>query len=146
MSATEFLTPFHALDISEGTEINRLQLEQPFRVYLVTLSAIVEVPSGFVFNESIPQAAQVVSPLFGASKRAACIHDWLYRNAGYIDADGRLHPVTRSQADDCYLEICIAAGLPKWRSRFRWAVLRAVGWKAWNENRKNDKPAETVKL
>ena len=137
MNKAEFLTDLKVLDITEGKETQTWQLESPFRVYSGVLDAIIEVPAGFVSDgESIPLAVQWLAPPFGLSKRAAIIHDALYRNRGYYDANNKLHPVTRQQADAVYRELCEAKGLSSWRSSIRWSVLRLVGWKAWNDNSK----------
>lgn len=141
-----FLSEFKALDVTEGFDVHTLELETPFSVYSGVLDAIITVPSGFVFDgESIPLAFQWISPPFGDSKRGACVHDYLYRNAGYYDADGGYHPVSRAQADAVYHELIEAKGLPAWRAGVRWAVLRAVGWKAWNDNRKTRDKSLPVK-
>lgn len=140
MSQTQFLTEFVARDITDGMQTNMLMLEEPFRVYSWVLDAIIEVPKGFVFQESIPTAAQGIAPLFGASKRAGCVHDMLYQYGGYYDAMSKFHPVSRSTADAVYKEICEAKGLTGWRANVRWMALRLFGWVAWNKARKNDKP------
>jgi len=134
MNKAEFLTEFLARDITDGMETNCLQLMADFRVYSGVLDSIVNVPSGFIFQESIPQAVQGIAPLFGASKRAACLHDFAYQHRGFYDANGKFHPVTRAQADDVYREICEAKGMPKRTAYFRWLILRLVGWKAWNDD------------
>lgn len=135
MNKAEFLTDLKLLDISEGTQTRLFELEVPFRVYSGVLDAIIEVPAGFECDsESIPVWLQCIAPPFGLSKRAAITHDFLYRNRGYYDADHQFHPVTRQQADAVYHELCEAKGLPAWRSNIRWAVLRLVGWKAWNDD------------
>lgn len=133
----EFITDFKALDVTEGRQTNTLMLLEPFVVYSGHLDAVISVPKGFTFDgESIPLALQWLAPPFGDSKRGACVHDWLYRNAGYLNNDGALHPVTRSQADAVYRELIEAKGLPRWRANIRWAALRLVGGFAWNSNRK----------
>ena len=135
MNAAAFLTDLKVLDITEGKETSTLQLMADFRVYSGVLDAIVSVPAGFVCDgESIPLCVQWVAPPFGLSRRAAFVHDSLYRNRGYYDATVGFHPVTRTQADAVYRELCEAKGLSSWRSNVRWAVLRLVGWKAWNDD------------
>jgi len=139
MSATpaEFLSDFKALDVTEGFDTHTLMLLEPFMVYSGVLNAVIKVPAGFVFDgESIPLFLQWLAPPFGDSKRGACVHDWLYRNAGYYGEQGVFRRVTRSQADDVYRELIEAKGLPRWRANIRWAALRVVGGMAWRENRK----------
>lgn len=148
MNKAAFLSDFKALDVTEGFEVHTLELETPFSVYSGVLDSIITVPSGFIFDgESIPLIFQWISPPFGDSKRGACIHDYLYRNAGFYDTDGGFHPVTRSQADSVYHELIEAKGLPRWRASVRWGVLRLLGWKAWSDNRKTaDKSSPTSSM
>lgn len=135
--SAEFITDFKALDVTEGFQTHTLMLLEPFVVYSGCLDAVIAVPKGFTFDgESIPLWLQWLAPPFGDSKRGACVHDWLYRNAGFIDADNVLHPVLRKQADEVYRELIEAKGLPKWRATIRWAALRLVGGFAWSANRK----------
>lgn len=138
MKEAKFLTEFRALDVTEGFQTHTLQLLEPLVVYSGILDAVITVPSGFTFDgESIPLCLQWLAPPFGDSKRGACVHDWLYRKAGYQDEHGVLRTVRRSQADAVYRELIEAKGLPGWRANIRWAVLRLVGGLAWNANRKN---------
>lgn len=131
----EFISEFKALDKTEGFETHTLMLMEPFTVYSGYLDAVITVPDGFTFDgESIPLCLQWLAPPFGDSKRGACVHDWLYRNAGYIDERGFFRPVQRKQADAVYRELIEAKGLPRWRANIRWAALRVVGGFAWREN------------
>lgn len=131
--AAEFLTEFRALDVAEGRETKRLQLVQAFRVYSAVLSDTITAPEGFTFDgESIPAIAQWIAPPFGQSKRGAAIHDYLYRHSGYYTLAGDFKRVTREQADQVYLELVLLKGLSPWRAALRYAVLRVVGWWAWN--------------
>ncbi len=138
MKSAEFITEFKALDVTEGFDTHTLMLLEPFTVYSGVLDAVITVPKDFIFDgESIPFWLQWLAPPFGDSKRGACVHDWLYRNAGYLDEHGTLCPVRRSQADAVYRELIEAKGLPRWRANIRWAALRLAGGFAWNANRKN---------
>lgn len=133
----EFITEFKALDVTEGSQTHTLMLMEPFIVYSGYLNVTIVVPEGFTFDgESIPLALQWLAPPFGDSKRGACVHDWLYRNAGFFDSEGVLRPVLRKQADEVYRELIEAKGLPRWRANIRWAALRLVGGFAWRANRK----------
>lgn len=145
----EFITDLVVLDVTEGRDTKTLRLLEPFRVYSGVLDAVIQVPAGFECDsESVPLFIQWLAPPFGYSKRAAIVHDLLYRRRGYLDANGAFHPVTRKQADDVYHELCEAKGLPTWRSNVRWAVLRLVGWKAWNDDARLIEKAQppTVRL
>lgn len=131
----EFLTDFIVLDITEGREVQRLKLLEPFMVYSAVLQDQVHVSEGFEFDgESIPVWLQTLVPPFGQSRRGAAIHDWLYQHGGYYRATGQFVSVTRKQADEVYKELVLAKGLPKWRATLRFSVLRAVGWLHWNKS------------
>ena len=135
--AAEFLNDMRALDVTEGRETQRLELLDDLCVYSGYLNAQITVPRGFTFDgESIPAALQWLVPPFGQSKRGACVHDYLYRFAGYHLPGGRLIHVSRTDADRVYRELVLAKGLPAWRATLRYRVLRLVGGAAWKANRK----------
>lgn len=132
----EFLSDLRSLDVSEGWETRRFELVTPFRVVSAVLGAVVTVPAGFRYDgESIPTALHAIAPPFGQSRRAACVHDYLYQHAGWQREDGTWEPVTRKQADEVYLELALLKGLPQWRALMRYRVLRLVGWAAWRKHR-----------
>lgn len=127
-----FLTELVVRDVAEGRETTRLRLLEPFWVWSDVLNDQLVIPAGFECDgESIPRVLHGLVPPFGMSKRAAVVHDYLYRNHGYVSNAGPFKPVTREQADAVYQELCLAKGLPRWRAAIRWATLRLVGWKAW---------------
>jgi len=135
MKEPAFLSEFRALDVTEGTATHTLMLTEKFQVYSATLDAIITVPHGFTFDgESIPRFLQPLVPPFGQSKRGACVHDYLYRYAGYHSVTGIIIGVNRAEADAVYCELIRAKGLPWWRANMRWGVLRLFGWHAWNSN------------
>ena len=137
MNEAAFLTDLKVLDITEGRDTRTLMLEEPFSVYSGVLNAVVMVPKGFICDgESIPAAIQWLVPPFGLSKRAAIVHDYLYRNAGYYNSAKTFTGVSRADADAVYHELCRVKGLPAWRASLRYRVLRLVGFAAWNSNRK----------
>lgn len=134
-----FVTEYAALDISEGSETRHYRLTEDLTVWSAVVGDYITAPSGFEFDgESIPAVLHGLVPPFGQSKRAACIHDYLYKHAAYQKADGTWQPVTRRQADEVYLELALLKGLPQWRAMMRYRVLRLVGWVAWNEHRRNE--------
>jgi hypothetical protein len=138
--AAEFLSEYEALDVSEGRETRTFRLLSPLVVYSAVLEAELCVPAGFTFDgESIPPLLHWLVPPFGQSKRGACVHDYLYRHAGYFSA-GVLNPVTRAQADAVYRELVALKGLPRWRATVRWATLRLVGWWAWTHQAASPPP------
>lgn len=127
-----FLSDFVVRDVAEGRETTRLRLLEPFWVWSGVLNNQLVIPAGFECDgESIPRFLHGLVPPFGMSKRAAVVHDYLYRNHGYMTGSLAFVPVSRQQADAVYQELCLAKGLPRWRAAVRWFTLRLVGWKAW---------------
>lgn len=131
-----FMSDFRVMAVAEESQVNAFELESDFIVFSEVLGVQLCIPRGFQFDgESIPAIlAWLVRPV-GRSRRGACVHDYLYRYGGYHDANGAVHPVTRSQADAVYRNLLRAKGLASWRSSLRWGVLRGVGWAAWRSNR-----------
>lgn len=125
-----FLTDPRFEDISEGSATQKLKLLAELRVYSAFLDASIYVPSGFEFEESIPTLLFSLSRPRGESKRAACVHDWLYRHKSYTNPLGTF-PVTRAQADSVYYELLKLKGVATWRAYVRWLGVRAGGWTSW---------------
>jgi hypothetical protein len=139
----EFLTHPKFFDISEGRETQRLLLAGELSAYSAVLDAVITVPAGFEFEESVPRAALGLAPQEGSSKRAACLHDFLYFHGGYNLGMGFVGglipchvPVTRAQADAVYHEFLLVKGCPRASAHMRWLGVRLGGWKAWNQHRK----------
>lgn len=131
----EFLTDPEFVDITEGRQTQRYRLRGELSVYSAVLAQKITVPAGFEFDgESIPALLQWLVKRFGASKRGAAVHDYLYRLGGYRLPNGALQSVTRRQADDVYAELLKIKGLPAWRANARWLALRIAGRAAWNAN------------
>lgn len=135
----EFLSELRALDVTEGEETRSFELLEDFVVVSNVLGGVVRVPAGFRYDgESIPTALHAIAPPFGQSRRAACVHDYLYKHAGWQRENGAWEAVTRKQADDVYLELALLKGLPTWRALMRFRVLRLVGWAAWRKHRASE--------
>lgn len=130
MDQAAFLTDPSFLDITEGAETQKLKLLSELRVYSKVLNAEIVVPEGFEFEESIPTVLFSLSRPRGESKRAACVHDWLYRKGSYTNFGGTF-PVTRKQADAVYHELLIAKGVHPVRAYFRWLGVRFGGRTSW---------------
>jgi len=127
MDQAAFLTDPSFLDITEGSETQKLKLLSELRVYSKVLNAEIVVPEGFEFEESIPTVLFSLSRPRGESKRAACVHDWLYRNGGKLNG----LTVSRKQADDVYFELLKLRGVSPWRAWFRWVGVRLGGGFSW---------------
>jgi hypothetical protein len=122
-----FLTNPRFEDVSEGGVTQKLKLLDELRVFSAVLNDFIHIPAGFVFEESIPSFLFSFSRPRGESKRAACIHDWLYIYNSYTNPGGTF-PVTRSQADNVYYEFLRAKGVKPIRAYMRWLGVRLGGW------------------
>lgn len=123
-----FLTNSRFEDISEGSETQKLRLLDELRVFSAVLNKIVVVPAGFVFEESIPTVLFSISRPRGESKRAACVHDWMYRYGSYTTLSRETFKVTRRQADAVYRELLLCKGVKPFRAYLRWLAVRVGGW------------------
>lgn len=117
-------------DISEGAETQKLRLIDELQVFSAVLNAQIIIPAGFEFEESIPSFLFSIARPRGESKRAACVHDWLYRNKSYSNLGGTF-PITRSQADNVYYELLRCKGVSVTRAYTRWLGVRLGGWFSW---------------
>lgn len=125
-----FLTNTRFEDVAEGGETQRLRTMDELQVFSAVLNAVIIIPAGFEFEESIPSFMFSVSRPRGESKRAACVHDWLYRHGSYTNRGGTFS-VTRSQADAVYYELLRVKGMSSLRARFRWLGVRLGGRTSW---------------
>jgi len=126
-----FLTNPRFEDITEGNETQKLRLLDELRVFSAVLNNFIHIPAGFEFEESIPSFLFSLARPVGESKRAACIHDWLYIHGSFTNPGGTF-TITRSQADAVYHEFLRAKGVSKTRSFFRWLGVRLGGWSHFN--------------
>jgi Protein of unknown function (DUF1353) len=86
------------------------------------------IPGGFVTDfQSTPWWGEWLAPHRGIADYAALEHDYLYW----------LQSLQREQADMHFCKRLIEAELSPFRATFRYYTLRAWGWNAWNENKKN---------
>ena len=127
-----FLANTRFEDVAEGSETQRLRTMDELRVFSAVLNAVIVIPAGFEFEESIPSFLFSVSRPRGESKRAACVHDWLYRKGSYTNLGGTF-PVKRKQADAVYHELLLAKGVNPVRAYFRWLGVRLGGWSSFKK-------------
>jgi hypothetical protein len=81
-----------------------------------------EVPAGFVTDlASIPRAFRWLLQQNGGSRRAAVLHDYLYRN----------HLTTRAEADALFRKALKAEGVNPVGGFLYWAGVRIGGWTAY---------------
>lgn len=86
------MAKFYAPLINEDIDSRFARIHKPFRVWLDSIAALVEVPVGFVHDyESVPI-------IKGTSKRGGVVHDYLCR----IDS---VPICTKREAADAYFEV-----------------------------------------
>lgn len=109
---------------------NRWKLERPFW-FDSRIVGRVNVPAGFQTDfASVPRVPVVYWLTGDTARKAAVIHDWLYRT--------QEHP--RRIADAVLFEA--SNNEPRWRRLVMWAGVRVFGWIAWREHRKNKKQSQ----
>ncbi|MDL2275150.1 DUF1353 domain-containing protein [Desulfosarcina sp. OttesenSCG-928-G10] len=101
-----------------------VRLTQPFTVWLG--EEIIVVPAGTETDfASVPRALWRILPPWGKYSPAAVVHDYLY-DSGIM---------TRAEADQVFLDLMKALGVPYLtRYAMYWGV-RAGGWVSWNKCR-----------
>ena len=91
---------------------------------------LIEVPAGFRTDlASIPRLVRSFIPQNGRHRRAAVVHDYLYRYAGRQD-----HHWTRKQADDVFREAMEVDGVPGYRRFLMYSAVRSWGWNKWRKS------------
>ena len=99
------------------------------------------VPEGFRFDgASVPRALWSVigiSPR-GLVEPAACCHDWLYHNNGYVttvvNGEFIYNRWTRKEADKLFARIMRELGMNKFRRRAAYYAVRVFGKKYWEDD------------
>lgn len=103
------------------------QLEEPltYAVGSEDSEELITVPCGFVTDfASIPNFIQLILPN-SIGRRAAIIHDYLYRSGGLAGK------YTRKQSDEIFLEALEVLGVRFTRRITLYTGVRIGGWAAW---------------
>ena len=121
---------------TEFVDDNDDRLRAPLIFYSEVLGRSIAVPRGFVTDyASVPRIPFAFWLFGGKARKAAVVHDFLYRQGAALDP-----PVTRAQADAVFREAAEASGQPGWRRAAMWAAVRAFGWTAYVDNPKGVTP------
>ncbi len=90
---------------------------------------VITVPSGYVFDgASVPVLFTVFFPkAHPLYMKAACLHDWLYENAGR-------HTYSREEVDEIFKEALLVLGMPKLYANCMFWAVRIGGRKYWKRN------------
>lgn len=118
----------------------RLERVAPMRADVMALFAFdspslgrVEVEAGFDTDyASVPRVLWNLYPPDGDYTPAAVIHDALYWHQATKETGGQ--PVTRAEADVCFLEAMEALAIPFARRRMLYRAVRLGGACAWEAN------------
>ena len=131
----EFLDELEGVFSRDGFH---LTLTKPLRAKLSN-GDIIEVPKGFTTDfASVPRFFWRVLPPWGQYSKAAVVHDYLYANEKYSLPGGYTVMVTQKYADELFLELMAVLGVSKAKRLAMYSGLRAFGFVAWNNHRKND--------
>lgn len=118
-----FLSPLVAEFLEDGVNI---RLTCPLQ-YQDSVGRTWTVPIGFVTDgASIPRElwSTVGSPFTGKYRRAAVVHDYLYK----------LQPLPRAKCDLVLLEAMMKDGTEKILAKTIYDGVRLGGWKAWKDD------------
>jgi hypothetical protein len=115
------------LDVSLVDEPRNIwRLHEPLPYWSRVLSATVIVPAGFETDfASVPRLPLVYLACGDVGRRAAVLHDYLYRTG----------QVSRPSADAVFREALLADGVSRWRAWLMWSGVRAMGWKYYNDQK-----------
>lgn len=111
-----------ALDVRAMPDGVNWMLLGEFR-YVARDGRVITVPAGFVTDfASIPRLLWTIAgaPATGKYRRAAVVHDWIYRTADVA--------MTRAQADRLFLEMMEADGCAWWRREVLYDGVVVGGW------------------
>lgn len=110
------------LRVEEDDDEKGRTLIWPLVYYSVVLGRTIIVPRGFHTDfASVPRLPLVYVTLGDVGKKAAVVHDFLYRHSG----------VSRREADKVFYEALKATGQWYWRRALMWTGLRFFGWRAY---------------
>ena len=116
---SEFRSPLR----TEETSDNDAHLLTPLIYYSEILGREVHVPAGFETDfASVPRLPGAYLLFGGVARKAAVVHDYLYRRSG----------VSRREADMVFYEAMKATGQWWWRRASMWVALRFFGWTAYH--------------
>lgn len=126
--------------LSDGKQFQLLE-QLVYHVGKEDSEEVIIVPEGFVTDwASIPQLLRgIIYDNIG--KRAAVVHDFLYRTSGM----GGLY--TRKRCDEIFLEALLVLKVSSVKARIMYNGVRIGGWKPWiecfNKNNKTQHVNET---
>lgn len=119
----EFRSELEAEDYDEQDGIDKLLT--PLLYFSAILGALVTVPAGFLTDyASVPRLPFAYAILGGKGKKAAVVHDWLYKSQS----------VERAVADSVFREALAASGYGAVVRAMFYAGVRVGGWYAWEQH------------
>lgn len=123
MSGAEFRSQLDTEVYDEQKGIDKLLGALAY--FSAVLGKLIEVPAGFLTDyASVPRLPLAYAVLGGKGKKAAVVHDWLYKSQS----------VPRAVADAVFREALEASGYgPVVRAMF-YAGVRVGGWVAWRQH------------
>lgn len=95
-------------------------------------------PKGYKFDlASVPRPLWAIIAPFDLSTLAPLFHDLIYEFKGNLPSADYVHPhparrFTQKEADDLFLRLMAAEGVPWWKRNAAYSAVRAAGWSYWN--------------
>ena len=121
----------NALDTQEVSDKLFEVIDHPFQYQSDEAKMVITVPIGFQTDfASVPRFPLIYALLGDTAHEPAVIHDWLYYSA----------IVNREIADNVLYEAMTVFGVEDWRRDMIYEGVRAGGWYAWDEHRKEGHP------
>ena len=116
----EFLTPLDVRILDD----ERVELIRDFEYQSDVLGATVKVPAGFTCDlASVPRWLPHAYATFGGrARKAAVVHDWLYR----------VHAVPKVDADLVFREAMLTSGIPRAAAEVMYRAVVLFGGAAWD--------------
>lgn len=115
----EFLSPLRVVNIDDCTD----ELITPLVFYSAKLDRVFTIPEGFRTDyASVPRLPFAYTLFGGVAKKAAVVHDFLYRQGETLSP-----PTTRAQADAVFREAMEITGTAWWRRYPMWLGVRVFG-------------------
>lgn len=127
---SRFTQPWEPLGRFISADVFRLEETLEYWLGPDETGTLLIVPVGFETDfASIPKLFQNLLSKFDTHRRAAIIHDYLYRTHG----KGGMY--NRERCDQIFLEAMKVLGVPWLKRKTMYRAVRLFGWASWNKER-----------
>jgi Protein of unknown function (DUF1353) len=124
------------LEVSPNDDCSSWTIASPFRYWLTELHKgdVITIPTGAQTDfASIPRVFWAIMSPYGRYGKAAIVHDYLYRNGGYVNVaeDGqpiRMRQFSRAECDQILYDAMVCSGVNWLQRKIIYAGVRVGGW------------------